>query len=82
VFQEFQEHVSRGNGIQNPFRRARAHKGRILKPFWVGVFQEFQEHQEFQSFKYISRGFQELSRVIKSFKSFKSTFQEGLSNDD
>jgi len=87
-FQEFQEHVSRGGyGIRFVGFKPRAGMNfadRILKSNFKR-FKSFKSIKSFKRFKrqqHISRVFQEIARVIKSFNSFKSTFQEWLTKHD
>jgi len=83
AFQEFQEHVSRGRilkcGFWNSFEiRVIAHHGNSTKL----RRRSFKGFKSFKRQQHISTAFQETARDSKSFKRFKSTFQEGLTMHD
>jgi len=75
VFREFQEHVSRGLESQNSIRRPHMQVP-FLNWFWASSVSRASR------VSWVSSTFQEIARVIKCFKSFKSTFQEWLTNHD
>ena len=92
-WQEFQEHVSRAcfksdlNWCAAVLMSARWHEFQNrfdLSTCGSGTrsFKRFKSFMSFKRWQLISRVFQESWRDSKSFKSFKSTFQEGLLTQD